>query len=191
MTDRDRTGSNPAVAQIWARRAAELARVPPQREEGEQLAMLVFCLGHEAYAFETRYASDIRPASPITRVPRVPAYFAGVTHLRGRILSVLDLGRFLELEEQDQDQEPPPRHLLVVEQENVELAMLVDEVLVVRSIDLDRLQPADDALPGLSGQYVRGVVHDPDPAIGAGPIAVLDLPALLADSRLIIHEEMV
>jgi purine-binding chemotaxis protein CheW len=191
MTGSDRTGPDPAVAQIWARRAAELARVLPQPEEGEQLELLVFCLGREVYGFEAHHALDIRPASSITRVPRVPAYFAGVTHLRGRILSVLDLARFLGLDRQQEGEEPSPRHLLIVEQADVEFAMLVDEVLAVRSIALDKLQPAGDALPDLPGQYVRGVAHDPDLATGAGPVVLLDLPSLLADERLIIREEMI
>jgi len=184
MSDRDRTGADPAVAQVWARRAAELARVPPRRQEGEQMNLLVFCLGRETYSFEARYASDIRPASSITRVPRVPAYVAGVTHLRGRILSVLDLARFLGLAGRQKGEEHPQRHLLVAQQPGMQLALLVDEVLAVQSFALNDVRPAGDTLPGLPAEYVRGVIEGP-------ALVVLDLPALLADERLIVREEMV
>lgn len=182
MTERDRTESSPAVAQVWARRAAELARVPPQEEEGEQLDLLLFCLGSETYAFEARFAFDIRPAAQITRVPRVPDHVAGLVHIRGRILSVLDLARFFGLPGEDRDENQPQRHLLMVEQPEMELALLVDEVLAVQSFARSHLQPAGDALPGLPAEYVRGVAP--------GPLVVLDLPALLADERLIVREEM-
>lgn len=183
MTDSNRLEPDPAVARVWARRATELARVPPQRQEGEHLDLLVFCLGSETYGFEARFASDIRPAPIITRVPRVPAYVTGVVHLRGRILSVLDLARFLGLADRESDRQQPPRHLLVAEQPGMELALLVDEVLAVQSVPSSHLQPAGDTLSSLPGEYVRGVVE-------GSALVVLDLPALLADKRLIVREEM-
>jgi purine-binding chemotaxis protein CheW len=191
MIDRDRGGPDPAVAQVWARRAAELARVPPRHHEGEQVDLLLFCLGRETYGFEARHALDVRPASSITPVPRVPAHVAGVTHLRGRILSVLDLARFLGVAEGPKTEENPRRFLLVVEQPNMELALLVDEVLAVRPADLNQLRSGGDTLSGLPAQYVRGVIHGPELGGGDGAVVILDLPALLADEALIVREEMV
>lgn len=85
------------VYQIWARRAAQLAKVPVQEEEGEQIELVLVQLGREVYGFEAQHIYDIRPAEQITRVPRVPDWVAGVVNLRGRILSVLDLQRFFGL----------------------------------------------------------------------------------------------
>lgn len=191
MTQRDRIEASPAVAQVWARRAAELAQVPPREEEGEKLDLLLFCLGDETYGFEARFAFDIRPAAQITRMPRVPDYVVGLVHRRGRILSVLDLARFFGLPGREGAESQPQRHLLVVEQPEMELALLVDEVLAVQSFALNHLRPAGDTLSGLPAEYVRGVAEVPLPAREASLVVVLDLPALLADERLIVREEMI
>ena len=58
---------------------------------------MVIRLGREVYGLETDYVFDIRPLESITHVPRVPDWVAGVVNLRGRIISVLDLQRFLGL----------------------------------------------------------------------------------------------
>jgi chemotaxis signal transduction protein len=85
------------IHQIWARRAAVLAEVPLEEDGGEQVELVVMRLGEEFYALEARFVFDIRPFERITRVPRTPAWVAGVVNHRGRILSVIDLQRFFGL----------------------------------------------------------------------------------------------
>ncbi len=86
---------DPRIVQlIWSRRAARLAEVPPEQEEGEQVILVVLRLGQELYAVEARQVFDMRPLEHLTPVPRVPEWVAGVVNLRGRILSVINLQRF-------------------------------------------------------------------------------------------------
>jgi len=85
------------IKRIWARRAEQLAEVPEVEAAGERLQIVPLRLGREVYGVDAQCITDIRPvaASEITRVPRVPPWVAGVANLRGRIYSVLDLGRYL------------------------------------------------------------------------------------------------
>jgi len=188
-----------AVAEIWARRAAALAQVPPEPAGGEQMALLVVKLAREIYGFEARHAHDIRLAQGIVRVPRVPQWVAGVTNLRGRILSVLDLAQFFGLSQDAKGQDGEgPRFLVAVETAQMELALLVDRVLAVEEIPIGHIREATERVRGLPAEYVRGVLDMPDIAIASsgellgerGLVVVLDLPALLADERLIVNEEM-
>ncbi len=180
----------PEVRQrIWARRAAQLARVPVQEEEGEQIELVLVRLGREVYGLDAGFVLDIRPAGQITRVPRVPDWVAGVVNLRGRILSVLDLSRFFGLPE-----EGDAGHLVVVETPEMEIALLVDDVLAVEALPASKIQEASDTLCSIRPEYVRGVAECQSvstPANGAGMLVVLNLPALLADKRLIVEEEIV
>jgi chemotaxis signal transduction protein len=99
-----------AMRQIWARRAAVLAEGPPEDDDGEQIELVVMRLGEELYALEARFVFDIRPFERITSVPRTPSWIAGVVNHRGRILSVIDLRRFFDLPEtEDEDIEVTPR----------------------------------------------------------------------------------
>lgn len=185
------------LQKIWAQRAAKLAQWTGQEGKDEQIELLLVQLGREVYGFDVQHVFDIRPAARITRVPRVPDWVTGVTNRRGHILSVLDLRRFFGLvpQEHSQDEEGTEHvettpYLVFVETPEMEAyaALLVDGAPTIEMLPLSRVQDATDTPRGLRPEYVRGVVecegeHE--------QIAViLDLPALMNDERLIIHEEI-
>jgi purine-binding chemotaxis protein CheW len=179
------------LEQIWERRAALLAKMSVQEDEGEQIKLVLIQLGRETYGLDAQHVFEIRPANQITPVPRVPDWVAGVINLRGRVLSVLDLRRFFGLapaEAHDEDEMSPGLELVVVETPSMEVALLTDDVLDVEALPASRVQDATDIVRGIRPEYVRGVVERQDKA---GMLVVLDLVTLLADERLIVHEEIV
>lgn len=197
LTGLDET-SPEVVQQIWARRAAQLAQVPAQEDEGEQIELVLVQLGREIHGLEAQYVHDLRPAEQITRVPRVPGWVAGVVNLRGRILSVIDLKRFFGLAQAEANGErktTPGPDLVVIETPDMEVALLADDVLAVETLPARQVQDTTDTIWGVRPEYVRGVAErrsGDTPTNGEGSmLVVLDLPALLADERLIIHEEIV
>jgi purine-binding chemotaxis protein CheW len=191
--------------QIWAERAARLAQVPEEKETGEQITLLLIRLGREVYGLDAQYVDRIEPVAYLTRVPRVPAWVAGVTNLRGRVLSVVDLVRYFGLsttttydnggnDEQEGLQTAANPYLVVVGAADMELAFLVDRVMAVERVPLKQIQEATDTIRGLRPEYVRGVVERRHTSTMNNEnetlVIVLDLPNLLADERLIVHEEM-
>lgn len=179
------------LEQIWAHRAVKLAQAPAQEEEGEQIELVLVQLGREVYGLEAQYVFDIRLAENVTRVPRVPAWVAGIVNLRGRILSVLHLQRLFGLPQAECSEEGRPAtfHLVVVETPDMEIVLLVDNVLAVESLTASRIQAPTDTIHGLRLEYVRGVAEYKDDG-NDGMMVVLDLSALLADKRLIVNEEI-
>jgi purine-binding chemotaxis protein CheW len=172
------------VEQIWMRRAERLAQVLVKPDEGEQIQLVVLRLGREVYGLDVQYVFDIRPVERITRVPRVPDWVAGVVNLRGRIFSVVDLQRFLGLAQGDAGD--ATRYLIVVETPEMQLALLADEVLPLEVVSDSRIQDAAGIIRGIRPEYVRGIAER-----GNGDsLVVLDLPALLGDKQLSIHEEI-
>jgi purine-binding chemotaxis protein CheW len=185
-------GADPdLVERIWAQRAAQLAKPPEREEEGKQIDLALIQLGREVYGIEVQYVLEIRPAVRITRVPRVPEWVTGVANLRGRILSVLDLRRFFGLapaEAREEDRVTPFLDLVVVETPAMEVALLTEDVLEVDLFPTSQVQGVAETIRGVSSEYVRGVIER---GAEAPMIVVLDLPALLADERLIIQEEVI
>jgi purine-binding chemotaxis protein CheW len=218
LTDSDEI-SPELLHKIWARRAAQLAEVPPQEDESEHIQLVLFRLGREIYGVNAQHVFDIRPAELITHVPRVPDWVTGVVNLRGRVLSVVDLRRFFGLPhadsadgkhpadgrhpaderhlDEDTGSEPveETHHLMVVETPNMEVALLTDEVLKIEALPTSQIRDTAGTVRGLRPEYVRGVVtrenEDADAGKNSAMLVVLDLPALLGDERLIIHEEVV
>jgi purine-binding chemotaxis protein CheW len=185
-------GTDPEmVERIWAQRAAQLAKPPAREEKGGQIELALIQLGREVYGIEVRHILGIRPAVRITQVPRVPEWVTGVTNLSGRILSVLDLQRFFGLAPAETKEEgwvTPFPDLVVVETPAMEVALLADDVLEIEPFPTSQMQNVAETIRGVSSEYVQGVIER---GAEAPMVVVLDLPALLADERLIIEEETI
>jgi len=205
--------SQEELEQVWAQRAANLARAPTDADEGEQMMLVLVRLGYEIYGIDAQHVSYIRRADHITFVPRVPEWVTGVINLRGSILSVVDLRRFFGLPSAEigaggdlSGQEMS--YLVVVETSNMEVALLTDDVLTVELVAANRIQDTSGTVRGLRPEYVRGVLmRDADEAdIKSGDadeagvadkeaadsmLVVLDLVALLSDERWVVHEEII
>lgn len=139
--------------------------------------VLEFRLAHERYAVETSWVREVHALRSITPLPCTPAFVSGVVHLRGQLITVIDLRRFFGL----------PRvgladlHRIVrLGAGPVELGVLADLHLDLMSLDPRQLRPASQAPAGLDARFVRGVSP-------AGAV-VLDAAAILADPRLAIDE---
>lgn len=161
------------VAHILARRANELARPLDEEVQGAVVNLLVFQLGDERYGIDVTEVLEIYPMQPVTPVPRTPDFVVGIFSARGRFLSVLDLRALLGRSKGDI---LPQSHIVVTAVHDLEVAFLVD------AIDDVRLVYENELNPPLSAAFTRG--------IAPGLVAVLDLQALLADSALIVNEEM-
>lgn len=187
----DRTDSE-AMQQVLARRAARLAASPPQQEEGKQTHMAVVHVGRELYGMELNAILEIRTMERVTRIPRVPAWIVGVTNLRGRILPVIDLRRFLDLPDADEDvpSSHHPRHLMIVRAQDAECALVVHDILSIQSVLLRGIREADQEVRSLPPRFVRGVM-DYRQGAQTATVIILDLPTLLVDESLTIHEELV
>lgn len=176
----------PELERVWARRASLLAQEAAPEESGELIELVLVRLGHDEYGIEARHVFDIKPAGHVTRVPRAPEWVTGVVAIRGRILSVIDLPRFLGLPAPTRPDDNSS-YLVVVEDGEMELALLTGTVLTIATVAAGRIQPVDETMVlSLPTAYVRGVVEQRD----AGLWVVLDIPALLGDKRLIVQEEI-
>lgn len=103
------------------------ASVPP-----DSRPMAVVRLGEGRFAVDVAQVREFVHLARVVRVPGAPAGVQGMTLLRGRILPVLDGRRLLGFEG------AAPTDLAVVLFEP-EAAVLVDEVEVVRSVELARI----------------------------------------------------
>ncbi|NIT78378.1 MAG: chemotaxis protein CheW [Thermoplasmata archaeon] len=77
-------------------------------------------------------------AAPLTRVPMAQTAVLGLTHLQGRILTVLDLGHLLGLERQHK-----PSHYFLVNDEEEHVGLVVDsveDIVLVSPLPLESIE---------------------------------------------------
>ena len=167
--------------QILLARAQALARTPERTAvAGASLEVLEFRLAQERYALEDRWVQEVCPFKELTPLPCTPPFVLGIVNVRGRILPVLDLKKFFDLPEQGLTD---LHRLILVRGNDLELGLLADVIVGVRSIPVDSLQPSLPTLTGIRSDYLKGVT--------AERLVVLDLARILADPKIIVQQEVV
>jgi purine-binding chemotaxis protein CheW len=165
---------------IMQARALELARRPAQEANGgEELDCLEFQLSGESYAIEMSYVSETQPLADFTPLFCTPPFVLGITTLRGRILSIVDLRRFFELPVVGLSD---LNRVIVVGDGTMEFGVLADAIVGMKSLPLRELHPPPATFTGIREEFVTGITAD--------RLALLDIGKILADRRIIVHEEV-
>ena len=156
-------------------------RACPQRlpAADTMLELLEFRLAKERYAVETRHVQEVHPLRELTPLPGTPAFLLGIVNVRSRILPVLDLKKFFDLPEQGLTD---LHRIILVRGNDLELGLLADVVVGVRSVPAASLQPSLPTLTGIRADYLKGVTDE--------RLVVLDLERILADPKIVVHEEV-
>lgn len=114
-----------------------------------EMQVVIFSLGKEKFALETRFIDGIEKMLSITRVPTAPYYIRGLANLRGNIISIIDLKAYLNMEKtKDED------NIIILEAGEERIGLMVDEVNEVVEITDDMIEKVSD-----NTGYTKGVVN--------------------------------
>lgn len=139
----------------------------------QRFVLLSIAAGH--YAIPEAYVTELERVPRITLVPQTPRWMRGVTNVRGDIVSVVDMHRFLQL-----DTEPgPAARLLVVRllDEPFTTGLIVDAVDRIVPVNTSSITAPAAPLEGPLAPYLGGVCE-----IGGRLVAVLDIDRFLRSS---------
>lgn len=162
---------------ILEARARALAAGAPA-EPGASIEVLEFTLANERYAIESSWVSEVVPLRELTPLPGTPAFVLGIIHLRGEVISVLDLKKFFELPERglsDLDK------AIILDDGAMQFAILADAIVGVRRLLLDDVQPPLPMLTEVRAEYLLGITRQSE--------VVLDGRKLLADPAIVVADE--
>jgi len=150
---------------------------------GQELKVIVFTLGHEEYGIEVDKVQTIERMSPITRVPKTPAFVKGVINLRGVVVPIIDLrGRF-GLPESDYTENT---RIINVAVKDLEVGFIVDSANDVIDIDSDTIESPPEVVGGIKAKYLRGVAKVSDQRL----LIMLNLDEVLNKSEIIQLESV-
>jgi purine-binding chemotaxis protein CheW len=172
--------SNSEVERVLRARVQALARPPRAAPAADTiLELLEFRLASERYALESRHVQEVHPLRDLTPLPGTPPFILGIVNVRGRILPVLDLKKFFDLPEHGITD---LHRIILVRGHGLELGLLADVIVGVRSVAADSLQPSLPTLTGIRADYLKGVSEE--------RLVVLDLDRLLSDPKIIVHDDV-
>ena len=126
-------------------------------------------IGRDHYAFELLRVQEVVRVAPIVAMRNAPPAVLGVMNLRGRIVPVFDLGRWLgsaDVVESEQSR------IVVVERDDELIGVLVTAVEDVATLAREHIEPP---LSGSDAGAILGIAR-----IGRSPVVLLDANALFA-----------
>lgn len=138
-----------------------------------QRELITFEVSGQLFGIDIMAIREIRAWTPVTMLPRVPDYVAGVVNLRGAVLPVFDLSIRLGW----QPTEATPRNpIIVIEHDGQSRGLIVHGVNDIVSIEEDNLQRPDAAANDRITGFLEGLAP-----LGDEMVMVLDIRNLMAD----------
>lgn len=113
-----------------------------------------FRLAGGAYAVPVEQVQEVLRPAPITRIPLAAPAVRGLLHLRGTIVTVIDLAQVLGLPVCDER----PRPHLIVRDGDRSVSLMVDAIGDVQRHALEDIQPSPGTLPATLRELVTGAI---------------------------------
>lgn len=117
-----------------------------------------FRLGGQAYVAPMSEVDEVLTLPAYTKVPGVKPWMNGVANIRGRLLSVIDLGQMLGGVACSRSVK---NRLLAVRKDDLYSGVVVDEVLGLQTFSSQERQPCKNVAPEVE-PYVQGAFEKDD-----------------------------
>jgi purine-binding chemotaxis protein CheW len=168
-----------AQERLLRERAAALAatRVHEAARSDDGMEVLAFQCAGERYAFEAACIERVLPLLPLTAIPGLPRFFAGICISEGEVLAVLDLRVLLDLPVTEL---ADPAALIVLRGEGNCFAVLAEAIDGARRFTPGAMGHCLPMLADLDQSYLLGVAPD--------RTALLDARRLLTDTTLVVND---
>lgn len=137
------------------------------------LELATFYVGKALCGIDILNIQEINKQTEVTAVPQSADYVRGVLNLRGRIVTVIDLGRKIGL---DPIVESKDNRNIIVDSADEQIGLLVDRISDVMLADSNRIESPPANIGGIQGKFFKGVFKTEKSLIG-----ILDIAEVLGD----------
>lgn len=164
---------------ILRQRAIKAAQKLEDDELQDDFDVIYFKVANEIYAIEAQSVSEIHNFVEPTLIPYTPSYILGIIHIRGRFVSLVTLIKFFKIQTQE---ESNPNSILLLSDNRMEFGVSVDEVLEHGKILKSEIGNVSENFDLPRADLIMGVTQN--------GVIVIDAKKFLADSALLIHQEV-
>jgi len=143
--------------EVLKNRAEILSRsLKDQENKIDTIEIVLFQLDKENFALETKYVKEIIPLREYTFLPCAPIFMYGITNVRRRILPIINIKIFFSLP----DDPKAEKKLVIMENEEVAFALLIDGFSGIRRLSKNELQATLPTLTGIRQEFLEGIIAD-------------------------------
>jgi len=149
----------------------EWAEILGQEKEADaagDLSLIVFRLGEEWLALQTRLLREVTSSRVVRRLPhRRGNVLLGLVNIQGELVICVSLANLLGLDrDQASDDPDSPGRLVVMENRAERWAFLVDEISGIHRFDSRELKPVPATVARAAARYTRGLLDREGRKIG-------------------------
>ena len=141
--------------------------------KAKNMELATFYVGQALCGIDILNIQEINKHSDVTTVPQAPEYVKGILNLRGRIVTILDLGKKLGLSEIEESKN---NRNIIVRSGEEHIGLMVDSISDVVTADLNRIEHSPSNLNGVKGKYFKGVLKTESKLVG-----ILDIQEVLKE----------
>ncbi len=116
---------------------------------------LCFSLGNERFCIPLLQVKEVIGIPEFTQIPYTPGYFCGIMNLRGKVISVIDMRKKLNITSKGDDE----NSVIVCDLDNITMGALVDSVDNVIKIEKDKILPKPNMQTSIKNDYIDGIIE--------------------------------
>ena len=140
-----------------------------------KMEILLFSLGSgEVFGINVFKVREVSQTPKITKSPNMPSGVEGVISLRGNIIPVISLAKFIHLDDAPED---TGHTMIVTEYSRHTQGFLVHDVDRIIRVDWDKVKPPQSMLAGQEG-LITAITELPDGKL----VSILDVEQILANT---------
>jgi len=144
-----------------------------QESSSMDLEFSTFYVGESLCGIDILNIQEINKQFEITKVPQASDYIEGILNLRGRIVTIIDLGKKLGLTPVEKNKY---NRNIIVNSNDEHIGLLVDSISDVLLAKREDIEPAPSNIGGVQGKYFKGVLKTENQLIG-----ILDIEEVLKE----------
>lgn len=151
------------------------------RNSDTVLLVATFIIDNACFGIDANQVQEVVQVRKFTTVHHAPAFITGVMNLRGKVITIIDLGEklaFGEIERNDLNR------ILIVEWKNEYIGLLVDKIAEVINVETKDIHDAPGNVHGVMDLFIAGVFQN-----SAGQlVGLLDIGKILDAEDLTMNE---
>ncbi|MEG6584380.1 chemotaxis protein [Dendrosporobacter sp. 1207_IL3150] len=107
-----------------------------------EFEIVEFTVGNVNYGINVAKVREIIRPLPVTKIPGMPKVIEGIIELRGRVITIVNLGVRLD----NPDYNDKEKHIIVCEFNNTYVGFLVNSVLRIHRISWEKMEPVPNTI---------------------------------------------
>ena len=146
-----------------------------RKTTGETVEMATFYVGKALCGMDILNVQEINKLMDMTTVPQAPDYVMGILNLRGQIVTIIDLGKKLQLGETERSD---MSRNIIVNCKDEYIGLLVSRISDVVEAEWDKVESPPANIGGVQGKFFKGVFKTKERLIG-----ILDVEKVLDNEK--------